>query len=61
MTIADPTALVDALLDARGALLAAQRMSTPGAPIHKAMKTSITATDEALRLARAIGKASAAA
>lgn len=57
----DPKELLNHLLDARGALLAAQRMSTEGAPIHKAMAKSIVATDEALRLARAINKASATA
>ena len=57
--IPDPSKLLDHLLDARGALLAAQRLSTEGAPIHRAMGRSLEATDEALRLARAIGKAAA--
>lgn len=59
--MADPLKLIDHLLDARCALLAAQQGSTEGAPIFKAMQESIDGVDGALALARAIVKASAAA
>lgn len=57
----DPSALVDALLDARCALLAAQRMSTKGAPLWKTLECSIGDVDSALRIARAMAAASKAA
>jgi len=61
MTVAAPdtSKLLDHLLDARGAMRAAQDLSTEGAPIHKAMQSSIKEVDVALRLARAIGRAGA--
>jgi hypothetical protein len=57
----EPAVLLDHLLDARSAMLAAQRLSTAGAPLFKAMQSSIDGVDAALRIARAMSLASKAA
>lgn len=57
----DPAVLLDHLLEARCALLAAQRLSTEGAPLFKTLACSIGDVDAALRLARAMASASKAA